>query len=64
MAVVDLKENTIKSENNKTNVHKPKKSKDKVQSGKSFQCDKCDKNYKFASGLHYHNKHGHKSDKI
>ena len=53
-----LEENIlIDNVNNKT-----KKSKDKVQSEKTFQCDKCDTNYKFATGLHYHNKHGHKND--
>ena len=56
---ITLEENIlIESVNNKII-----KSKDKVQSEKSFQCDKCDKNYKFASGLHYHNKYGHKNDK-
>lgn len=26
---------------------------------KMYQCSECDKNYKFASGLHYHMKHNH-----
>ena len=29
---------------------------------KLYTCSKCDKNYKFASGLHYHTKHNHKDE--
>jgi len=32
-------------------------------SSKSYKCDRCDKDYKFASGLHHHYKHNHKDEK-
>ena len=60
---ITLEENIIESEIIKSSSGKQKKPKFKGQSDRSFKCDKCDKNYKFASGLHYHNKHGHKNDK-
>ena len=60
---ITLEENIIENEVNRNSAAKIKKPKYKSQTGRTFQCDRCDKNYKFASGLHYHNKHGHKEEK-
>ena len=60
---ITLEENIIDSEAIKTANTKQRKVRSRGQSEKTFKCEKCDKNYKFASGLHYHNKHGHKDEK-
>ena len=59
---MNLNKNISESEISKTSSLKQKKTKFKAQSDRSFKCVKCDKNYKFAIGLHYHNNHGHKND--
>merc|ERR1711962_207362 len=45
----------------KTNKSKVKreKSREKDVDKKMYRCDKCDKDYKYPSGLSYHNKHTH-----
>ena len=48
---ITLEENIAETENN-FNLADP-------QHERMFQCSKCNKNYKFASGLHYHTKHYH-----
>ena len=40
-------------------LNKKEKSQTKI---KLYQCSKCEKNYKFASGLHYHTKHNHRDE--
>ena len=53
---ITLEENIAETENN---LNLSQLGAKKEDSGKLFQCPKCDKNYKFASGLHYHTKHYH-----
>ena len=55
---ITLEENIAHTENN-FHLSSPQLAAKKEDSGKLFQCPKCDKNYKFASGLHYHTKHYH-----
>jgi hypothetical protein len=41
----------VKRERSKEKEERPEK--------KMYRCDKCDKEYKYPSGLSYHNKHTH-----
>ena len=60
---ITLEENIIEQEAMISGKPKQRKSRSRGQVKRNFKCEKCDKNYKFASGLHYHVKHGHLDDK-
>ena len=56
---ITLEENIAETENNFNLSPAQLGGGKKENNGKLFQCQRCDKNYKFASGLHYHTKHYH-----
>ena len=43
----------------KVKVKREKSKEKEVMEKKMYRCEKCDKEYKYPSGLSYHNKHTH-----